>query len=362
MSTYVLPQVQVFQLFTQMPGSVTQNMNAFIFGPQYQLFRYSVPAEKALIGLGQYNAAASTQYGWPSQPSGSVPDVSYAQLYADNVWAQYAAITTADGAQIPSEDQRNEIRVSAMVLQTANGLVRSGTLYRDVKAGDTVRYSYTDMYDVVQTGTSRVVSLVPDVEPASIGDASPKASNEATQAGTENLDIGTALPYLAAEANTAPFSSSKVFSLDSELGVFPGSISRGVVNDVITVTIAVGGAAGTAQANIQYASGMYQAFAVIIKPYQYADGALYLGNNLWLQFEAGGAEPTTFAAGDIYTVTVAAPFEELTGSDMATGGTYTGSRNTTYQVKVIRGGVFDRMVRMARRAVRPLGQRHEHSA
>ena len=51
MATYILPQVQVFQVFRQLPTEVIKNLNAFVFGPQYQLFRYGVSAEKALSGL-----------------------------------------------------------------------------------------------------------------------------------------------------------------------------------------------------------------------------------------------------------------------------------------------------------------------
>jgi hypothetical protein len=46
---YILPQVQVFQIFRQLPQNVVRNLNAFVFGPHYQLFRYSVDAEKELI-------------------------------------------------------------------------------------------------------------------------------------------------------------------------------------------------------------------------------------------------------------------------------------------------------------------------
>ena len=50
--TYVRPQLQLFQEFQQAPTAVVQNLNAFVFGPNYGLFRFGVAAEKALIGLG----------------------------------------------------------------------------------------------------------------------------------------------------------------------------------------------------------------------------------------------------------------------------------------------------------------------
>ena len=53
--TYVKPQLQVFQEFRQAPQAVVRNLNAFIFGANYQLFRYAEAAEKALIGVGAYD-------------------------------------------------------------------------------------------------------------------------------------------------------------------------------------------------------------------------------------------------------------------------------------------------------------------
>ena len=87
--TYVLPQVQVFQEFRVIPTEVVRNLNAFVFGANYALFRYNVEAEKALIGLGAYDFTADTVYDYPSQPAASIVDTDYAKLYFENVWAQY---------------------------------------------------------------------------------------------------------------------------------------------------------------------------------------------------------------------------------------------------------------------------------
>ena len=92
MGTYIQPQVQVFQEFTQLPVNVVANQNAFVFGPNYQLFRYSQPTEKALIALGAYNAEAAQTYAYPNQPAASAVDLSYVKLTMEDVLAQYAVI------------------------------------------------------------------------------------------------------------------------------------------------------------------------------------------------------------------------------------------------------------------------------
>ena len=44
--TYVLPQVRVFQEFARTPNDVTQNLNPFLIGPNYQLMRYAHADER----------------------------------------------------------------------------------------------------------------------------------------------------------------------------------------------------------------------------------------------------------------------------------------------------------------------------
>ena len=84
---YILPQVQIFQEFRQVPDNVVKNLNPFIFGPNYKLFRYDEAAEKIFIALGAYDFDSSFEYNFPAQPSGSVIDDTYVKLYMDNVWA-----------------------------------------------------------------------------------------------------------------------------------------------------------------------------------------------------------------------------------------------------------------------------------
>ena len=164
--SYILPQVEVFQVFTQAPQSVVKNLNAFVFGPHYQLFRYGVAAEKAYIGLGAYDAEVTTAYAYPTQPSGSVVDTRYTKLYLENVKAQYAVIPADAAYQARVTSERNKIRVENVVLKTTPGYLRSGLLKsRDVKVGDTIRYSHGYF-----NGLSTVVGLEADYTPAAVGE------------------------------------------------------------------------------------------------------------------------------------------------------------------------------------------------
>ena len=349
MSSYVLPQVQVFQIFNQLPGSVTQNMNAFVFGPQYQLFRYGVASEKALASLGQYNYLADTVLGWPSQPAGSVPDTSYAALYGDNVWARYLALAPSDGAEVTSEDARNEIRVPNVVLKTANGYTRSGLLLRDVRVGDCVQYSYTDLYDVTVSGSSRIVALLPDVSSSTRGPANPKASNTGPQTSEDVVSGGT----YTGPANTtyqvkvlrggvftrtasAEYDEGNSIHTTMTLTANPGAPAApdwtkwlgGDINDTYTLTCTTGGGISAARFSLTSVAGDTMTGI----DFASSANAVAIGNRgLYAAMTGTG----TFTQGDSWTITVLAcrPQIQITdASGIDTSSTFVATSGVAYNV------------------------------
>src|SRR4029077_10440907 len=64
--TLSLDQSTIFTEFTQIiPVEVANVIRPHISGPQAELHRYSVAAEKALISLGTYISGSGTAYSWP---------------------------------------------------------------------------------------------------------------------------------------------------------------------------------------------------------------------------------------------------------------------------------------------------------
>jgi len=114
---YILPQVQVFQEFSVLPTAVVQNLNSFVFGANYQLFRYAEAAEKALVALGSYDKDSDTAYSWPNQPTDSVVDLEYTKLYMEDVWAEYLEIVATETAPLlmVSAAQRNKLRAAPVI-------------------------------------------------------------------------------------------------------------------------------------------------------------------------------------------------------------------------------------------------------
>lgn len=115
--SYILPQPLVFQDFHKVPTQLIKNLNPFISGANYRLFRYSEAAEKPMTGLGNYDRAAATQSTFPNQPSGSKVDSSYVKLYMDNAWAEYLTIAESATNAIVCDDsvQRNRLRATPLI-------------------------------------------------------------------------------------------------------------------------------------------------------------------------------------------------------------------------------------------------------
>lgn len=344
--SYILPQVQVFQIFRQLPQNVVKNLNAFVFGPHFQLFRYAESSEKLAA---QAYAGAELTLSWaalnPVHPSGSIVDAAYTKVFADNLWAEYlnAPAGTEYAGQVTDGDALNKIQFPTLVLKSSAGYPRSGVLLRDVRVGDRVRWAYVDgeYNDVV--GTSKVVGFEGEEIPSAVAAAAAAADNAVTTTPT-SLTAGNTAAFEPGGSNAAPMSGSKVYALGLDNTHFTGLLSAGVTDDVVTITVTTAGAKGVARVSVAYASGIYSRADVPVLDDGANEGKAYIGNNMYVEFIADGSEGTSFVEGDVYTVTVQSDFTKLDDGDVVKSGTYIGGRDTTYVIEVVRGGLFDRTV------------------
>lgn len=144
---YTLPQVQVNQFFSQVPLNTIKNQNAFVFGPNYQLFRYAEADEKESIYAGVYDGSAVVDDAGNALAIVPYPaavgdvDLGYVKVFADNVVVELFHI---DGFQKLLDDETGtdydgNIRFPGHVLA---GVSRDEQILRDVAAGDLVRIKY----------------------------------------------------------------------------------------------------------------------------------------------------------------------------------------------------------------------------
>jgi hypothetical protein len=130
--SYVLPQVQVFQDFRQLPTEVVDNLNTFVFGPHYELLRYAQSDEKPLTALGAYDKTQDQTYGYPNKPAASIVDDSYVKLYGEDIWLNYFDINAnaVNPVVVVAAGERNKLRAAPRI--TDGGQAASGAVTYDV--------------------------------------------------------------------------------------------------------------------------------------------------------------------------------------------------------------------------------------
>ena len=183
--SYVLPQVQVFQEFREVPTTTVQNLNTLIMGQQYALFRYDEVDERELISLGAYDPTVDTDYDYPNRPSGATVDLDYLALYGELIWLRYFGSSVH--LHVPANDELNKVySPSTYIFKTANGFTRNGGLLKDVEAGDKIKYTVTPAATGVEVvGYSTITALEPDYSTADLEDpAAVDAANQATVAAS----------------------------------------------------------------------------------------------------------------------------------------------------------------------------------
>jgi len=128
MANYIVPQVLINQLISEVQLNTIRNQNVLVIGPNYELFRYDVADEKTKIYIGDYvnpsgqegggtvvdtsNVEYSVENGnayeneklkvdnlssrpvipYPAQASATVPDADYSKVYADEVTIKLASL------------------------------------------------------------------------------------------------------------------------------------------------------------------------------------------------------------------------------------------------------------------------------
>jgi len=143
MSSYVKPQVLVFQEFRFVPTEITEPLRAHIAGPHGILHRYSNTDEKRFCLLGQYDRLNDTCYPWPQRLPGSVVDLPYVKLYVDDAMLRYYQhnMGESDTTITAVPGKTNWVQSSTLSFKS-NGAAypRSSVFFdRDVQLGDVVQ-------------------------------------------------------------------------------------------------------------------------------------------------------------------------------------------------------------------------------
>lgn len=132
--SYVLPQVKIFQQFSQTPNDVRQQLNPFVFGPQFSLTRYSNSDERSDCATKAY-AGNSVVIDYVNV-DGAPPDPSYAAIDMEDVYCEIPLKTTAG---TPSFTALGAVDGFASMFQSSLSVVDS--YVRGITAGDYIAYT-----------------------------------------------------------------------------------------------------------------------------------------------------------------------------------------------------------------------------
>jgi hypothetical protein len=334
---YVLPQVKVFQEFRIAPVATAGVLNAHISGGHAELFRYSDATEKQSILIGSYDYLNDTSFSWPGNPTGGLVDLDYVKLYGEDVKLKYYQNDAGVGGTVaPVSGHTNRIRANGVAF------VSNGTSYpksaafkdRGSKVGDGVYVRGVSGGTTYELNT-KIVGFVGDEVAATVDSASAASTNKSSQSFAVSVDdLGSVKNTITITADATDYDGRE----------------DGAIDEYYTVEVIQSSRDGdltTGKLRVTTSSGLDNIASVTPSG---AGGYTLIGTRgLKVEFDINATASASSAAslGDVsandlvvgqkWRVHVVQLFSPSTATS---GGTYTGSKNTTYIVEVTKGGSF----------------------
>jgi len=375
MSSYVKPQVLVFQEFRIVPTEITEPLRAHIAGPHAILHRYSDADEKKQILLGNYDANNDTCYPWPQRLPGSIVDQDYVKVHIDGALLNYYnhSLSDSDTVITAVSNRTNWIQSSNKSFKTNGGVARSDEFKdRDVQLGDVVY-----LRSVTQVGNNCVQKeLWSEVTGfASTPTSSrikPAVADDNNAGGTAYVSTPSATPNGTTGYNylqvAGPKNCVKLVATDGSdyNGLLSGDVEETYTIEVVRSSIS--GCTNAARLRIRSASGRDDVLETAAPNFD--DDFLVGTRGLKVVFDLDNDEGSTcgadataadvpsnvFVVGQKWEVEVRQAFTAVTATSTAAGtlvydGTgadeddilnaYTGDKNDTYIVEVTKGGTVN---------------------
>lgn len=329
---YILPQVQVFQEFTEISPEITNPLRAWIVGPNANLFRYSDEDEKRLIGLGQYNPLLGTTVSWPGKTVASVVDQDYAKLFIDGAKLQYFAdLIGSDSTVVSVANYKNRIRSSTVNFVETDGYSRNAALLdRDVKKGDLVWIRGSSGGSQASLW-SYVRDLVPDVVPAVISAPTADAANTADQGAAVTIThVAGAVNEVELSVDVTDYNALPDGHIDDTYTI--KCVGASVGGDYRTGKLLITTASG-----VEYLSDVTPGADSVFKAVGNRGLKIAFDNSASSLGISPGIDIDDLVVGQTWTVRIQQAFTHPT---MGKSGTYIGKIANTYVITVTNGGLF----------------------
>ena len=333
---YVLPQVTVFQEFNIAPAATAAPISAHIAGGHAKLFRYSNSDEKTVINLGEYDYVSDAVYSWPERPTGSQVDFNFVTLYVEDALLEYYVNNASSGSSVaPVSGYKNRIRDAGTSFKTNTSTYpRAAALVdRDVAVGDHV-FVRGSVGGTAYELTTSVRGFVGDTVASSTAAASSDAGNKANQSYSTNVDNLGLKNAVTVEANGTAYSGVESGDIDETYTI--EVISSSVDSDLTTALIRVTSASGRDNVASIAPSTAGSATEIGTRGL-YATFDINDTNSTSSIAEANDISENDMVVGQKWRIRVKQAF---TAPSSTSGGTYTGTKNTTYIVEVTKGGLY----------------------
>jgi len=342
MSSYVKPQVLVFQEFKIVPTEITEPLRAHIAGPHAVLHRYDNVDEKPFTRLGAYDRLHDTTYSWPQRNPGSRVDDTYTKVYIDDALLLYYN-TAVDATPYscgslhvysPNDRPENNIVRSHNLAFKSNGAAypRSAVFAdRDVQLGDVVHMTYVSPGNCNVTELwSTVTGFGSDNVKSRIEPANAEGHNQPSITASQSVEL---IAGLVSDAPTATVSTN-----------YDGLVS-GHVKEEYTVEVVRSSVVGCDAARLRVVSASGTDDVAEVTPngntadvgtrdlvITFSDVNLLKVGQKWRI-----VVQQTFVAG-VAAADAASFTTEETSPDLL--GAYTGDKNDIYIVECTKGGLY----------------------
>lgn len=157
MASYVVPQVEIHQLFSEVPNSITQQQQAFIFGPHYRLNRFNVE-DDADTYIGDYeNKPDEETFAIKGILDPEKLDKNYVKLYGRKAYVTLVDFTDTAAATVTTDDD-GETRVAFEVPEELTKASAFVGKYLVLKSGDE-ETDYMQILSATLTNTTLTVVI-----------------------------------------------------------------------------------------------------------------------------------------------------------------------------------------------------------
>lgn len=321
----IKPQVLVFQEFRTVPAEIVQPLRAHISGPNAKLHRYSVAAEKALIGVGEYDPNDDVAVVWPGRTAGGLVDAASVRVFIDDAKLLYFTDAISAGSVIsPVSGKKNRVTSDTIAFKTNGDNSRSAVLGdRDVEIGDLVYLRGVSGEDCVELSLwTHVAGFVANTIDPVIHDATSDTGNLADTAAAATIEQSDGVE----NAITATTSGAAYSGLPS-----------GHASETYTLEVVASSIEGCSAAKIRVISASGTDNVEELTPEAFGTPTNIGERGLTVTFARAVGSTDVLTIGQTWTVEVSQAYDKAAA---VAGTVYTGAHDDTYIVEVTKGGLW----------------------